>query len=75
MLVCLYRWFNKRKNTAEIIKGRAVSDILSDSQLLNLWRGLCTFHWCLDYYWSVSLFHVIGRNTGPQFSLHGSPKL
>ena len=32
-------------NTAEIIKGRAVSDILSDS--LNLhnqqWRGLCTF--------------------------------
>ena len=33
----------QRKNTAEIIKGRAVSDILSDSQLLNLWRGLCTF--------------------------------
>ena len=37
----------QRKNTAKIIKVRAASDILSDSQLLNLhnqqWRGLCTF--------------------------------
>ena len=36
----------QRKNTAEIIKGRAVPDLLCDSQLLNLhnqrWRGLCT---------------------------------
>ena len=73
----------QRKNTAGIIKGRTVPDLLCDSQLLNLhnqqWRGLCTFK-CFSLLlctlqFFLKVFYVVSLPVLHPTSLASSPRM